>query len=640
MKIIIFIQPSLFLVRLCNVIKRIKNILLLLFSVLISLSKLIYSQDVICAGSSYNHEILETVYLTGCCSHCGGTSWDITGPSYVVGGVVYTGTNGFSLGIGVDLEIEFLIAGAYTVECVLQNTICGAGPCQLNTTTWIGTINVTPPVITKDICKGDSVTLNSTCTSGVVRWTKVTCSNIYIATAPTIKVSPLDTTSYFYKCGTSPFNEIKVNVIPLFRDTVYDTICKGESVLYAGSNRLQAGFYDDTLTSVDGCDSITNLDLIVANDFNDTIISSICDGGSVFFAGVNRTGSGFYRDTLTSVDGCDSITNLDLIVFLTYNDTLYMELCEDNVPLIAGTILIDTAGFYRDTLVAINSCDSIINIDVTINELFHEILDTTICEGDSIFYDRNYFKETTFQSVIHTNNGAIFCDSTWTLDLKVTPRVRDTIYNSLCNNDSMFFGSKYINLEGVYYDTNARVKGCDSITVLNLSLYDEYKVNIIGDTVLCKYEEGNLFFNELYSSYLWNTGDQTSSLKVIYPGLYFVSVLDENNCISQDSILLNSINCNDSCQIYVPNTFTPNNDALNEYLEVISTQGCELSYYELLIFNRWGQLLYKSNNIDKKWNGIYKNVLSQKDTYIWRIKYQFNGKVEIEEKRGHINIIK
>lgn len=68
--------------------------------------------------------------------------------------------------------------------------------------------------------------------------------------------------------------------------------------------------------------------------------------------------------------------------------------------------------------------------------------------------------------------------------------------------------------------------------------------------------------------------------------------------------------------LYIPNTFTPNGDNLND---TFSAVGGRISSYSMLIFNRWGQLLYETDDINAPWDGTYDGEKVPPDSYVYKI---------------------
>ncbi len=81
--------------------------------------------------------------------------------------------------------------------------------------------------------------------------------------------------------------------------------------------------------------------------------------------------------------------------------------------------------------------------------------------------------------------------------------------------------------------------------------------------------------------------------------------------------------CNE--KIFIPNGFTPNGDGLNDIFRPQQTFG--ITQYKMKIYNRLGQVVFKSEDASKGWNGILKGESLPQDVYIWVVRYKsFTGK--------------
>ena len=118
-----------------------------------------------------------------------------------------------------------------------------------------------------------------------------------------------------------------------------------------------------------------------------------------------------------------------------------------------------------------------------------------------------------------------------------------------------------------------------------------------------------------------------------------------NYLISQ--IVTNSFGCRDTAnnivkilpefRFWVPNTFTPDNNLLNDVFAPITIG---VYNYELEIYDRWGEKIFTSNNVNKGWNGFYKGNLCQQDIYAWRILFKNVVNQRIEEYYGHVLLLR
>ncbi len=123
---------------------------------------------------------------------------------------------------------------------------------------------------------------------------------------------------------------------------------------------------------------------------------------------------------------------------------------------------------------------------------------------------------------------------------------------------------------------------------------------------------------------------------VIYPGQDFpIVVYDANGC-RWDTRIVSSTDPNCERDIYVPNTFTPNGDGENEVFRVVAYN---LELLELSIFDRWGELIFQTNDPAKGWNGFYKGELCKTDVYEWKLTYKNNYGTK-KLKFGHVNLLK
>lgn len=120
-------------------------------------------------------------------------------------------------------------------------------------------------------------------------------------------------------------------------------------------------------------------------------------------------------------------------------------------------------------------------------------------------------------------------------------------------------------------------------------------------------------------------------------GTYNVCLLVEDIIGCSDSICKDVVIDPDFI-IFVPNTFTPNGDGDNDYFYAQGL-GLELIDYELVVFNKWGDLIWTSSNAYPMWDGTYKGQECKTDTYIWNLKTKDQGSKDVI-KLGHVNLIR
>ena len=156
---------------------------------------------------------------------------------------------------------------------------------------------------------------------------------------------------------------------------IYATICFGDSYFFNGQNHTYSGFFSDTLNSVSGCDSVIHLHLTVSHPLS-TINPHICSGDVYTFNGDTLNSSGVYSDTLISINGCDSISTVNLTIMNPISTSITENICLGDIYSFNGVNL-NATGIYFDTLNAINNCDSIITLNLTV-----ETINTTVQQSN------------------------------------------------------------------------------------------------------------------------------------------------------------------------------------------------------------------------------------------------------------------
>ncbi|PCI92709.1 MAG: hypothetical protein COB15_17355 [Flavobacteriales bacterium] len=184
---------------------------------------------------------------------------------------------------------------------------------------------------------------------------------------------------------------------------------------------------------------------------------------------------------------------------------------------------------------------------------------------------------TIYQVIVTDSNGAIG-SADLELVVNLIYSINDSIH--LCQGDSVFLQGSFQTTSGTYYDSLNTIFGCDSIVTHNLTIN-----------------------NSSSSTSTINACDSITWIN----GITYTS----SNSIAQDT-LINAVGCdsvitlhltinNCDSSMIIPNIFTPNQDGFNDLF--LPFLGLDLESINSKIFNRWGQLIYQSNQINEGWNG-------------------------------------
>jgi len=143
------------------------------------------------------------------------------------------------------------------------------------------------------------------------------------------------------------------------------------------------------------------------------------------------------------------------------------------------------------------------------------------------------------------------------------------------------------------------------------------------------------------SFYSWNFGEGTTSSLVnpintyYLDSTYYITLIATDNKGCTDTIT-KPITIKEELYIYIPNTFTPDDDEHNCYFygSFIGLKSLEIS-----IYNRWGELIFEAADLNFEWDGKYGNTDVQSGAYSWRINY-VTIKGQSETISGHVNVIR
>ena len=118
-------------------------------------------------------------------------------------------------------------------------------------------------------------------------------------------------------------------------------------------------------------------------------------------------------------------------------------------------------------------------------------------------------------------------------------------------------------------------------------------------------------------------------------GLYPVALVGTNAYECTDTVIKTVI-VRDDYAIFIPNAFTPNNDGLND---IFQPKGQGFNNYTLMVFDKWGELIYNTNSFEKGWDGYYKGVLCKEDVYHYKINLT-DYKSKSHEYVGSVTLLK
>ncbi|MFT6686717.1 MAG: gliding motility-associated-like protein, partial [Bacteroidia bacterium] len=486
-------------------------------------------------------------------------------------------------------------------------------------------------------CIGESVQIAAPPIGSSYSWTPATgLSN------PNIEnpiATPDSTTTYVVSisniCNNIVQDSLTVFVLDTNHTHLEDSICEGESYFAQGALQTTSGTYIDTLVNQDGCDSVIILDLIVLDTSQTFLNVSICENTNYDFNGSLINTSGTYIDTLLNRNGCDSVITLQLSILST--DTSYSDttLCS-GFSFLWNSQNVSTAGVYNASFTNNQGCDSTLYLTVTVDLASSQADVITICTGDSVFLSNNWQGTSGVYIDTFQYQGSQ-CDSIIrTSTLAVLPVVFTYLDTFVCARESLVFNNELITSAGIYLDTIFSPGNCDEIIEWNVTLRELPLVEITGSSTFCIEDGGELTGFSDFSNINWLPFNSSENPIVISNSdLYILETIDTSACIGRDSMLVTAL---ENCYLLMlPTAFSPNQDGINDIFGPINRPE---EYYVLDIYNRFGELIFHSEDPNIAWDGTYKGKTLEIGIYSFNTEYQFKPNHEVKYLQGSFTLIR
>ena len=342
----------------------------------------------------------------------------------------------------------------------------------------------------------------------------------------------------------------------------------------------------------------TNLLLDVTQAGNVTYLWQDNSTGSTF----NVSNTGNYSVTVSNICGTETDDiNIDYLSppqpFSLGRDTM---LCE------GVTQILDATQANVNYLWQDNSTQA--NFNVTTPGVYMVTISNACGEEDSdIAID--YIAPP--QPVFIGNDTSICEGIDWVLD----PKQPNMTYSWQDNSDS----SAFVPTTSGFYQVSVSNQCGEENGGVDLEFRPAPKpIVFAADTLVCDEDEFmlDITMNVPGISYLWHDGTTSPTYAVQSSGI--IQVRASNDCgVEEAEMQVRQSDCD--CTVFMPNAFSPNGDGVNDQFGV--AYDCDIETATLLIYNRWGKIVYSSDNIDASWDGTFKGKAQPEGVYAWYLRY-------------------
>jgi gliding motility-associated-like protein len=496
---------------------------------------------------------------------------------------------------------------------------------------------------------------------------------------------------------------VTISVPPIYTLLRSDTICSGNSfTLPSGTIVNAAGQYTDTLLTSFGCDSIIITDLIVLAAPTTVIDTLICPGTTYILPSGNSVQTaGSYTSTLSAVNGCDSIVVTNLLYHPVYTTLVNDTICSGDTYTLPDGNTANQAGLYNIILTSINGCDSTISITLTVLNVNLSTQTTNIsCFGlndGQVQITANggvaiYTFTSTSGASLSGNASVNFTNlapGTYTIDVidskgcqaSINATVTEPaqlVTQALVTNVTCFgFSDGQVQLSatggslpftylmngatnsnglfsdlaaGNYTATIIDAANCSSTTNFSVAQPDAVTLQFQPQKVEIKLgESSSAGVSSNYDPnvvYAWSpttglscfdcSNPEINSVNDITYTVQAVATINGNECTATEQLVVTII---PNYDLFIPNAFSPNSDGANDFFMLYGNIPA-IKQLQLMIFNRWGEKVYETNNINFQWDGTFKNAPLPPGVYTYAMNVVFLDNYTDANLKGSLTLIK
>lgn len=242
----------------------------------------------------------------------------------------------------------------------------------------------------------------------------------------------------------------------------------------------------------------------------------------------------------------------------------------------------------------------------------------------------------TLAPVVNVTNGVLTCTDSL-VNLTASATAIQPLYSWSTGSQNDFITTSQTGTYWVTVTDNSN--GCTTAAQATVSSATQSPtVQITGETALTE-QQASTTLTSVSSgasvTYQWNTGTTGASLTVSEPGIYTVTAA-AGGCTAEASVLVTeAINHH----LFVPNAFTPGGNGSNDYFRIYGDLE-HIRYLEIKVFNRWGELVFESNDHQFQWDGTYKGVPQTAQVFVWLLQLTYNDGQREEWRKGSVTLLR
>ncbi len=472
--------------------------------------------------------------------------------------------------------------------------------------------------------------------------------------------------------GCDSIVTVTVNALPTSASTLTLSACPGSTYTYAGVDLAVGQTQDFTLTNALGCDSIVTVTVNALPTSASTLTLSACPGSTYTYAGVDLAVGQTQDFTLTNHLGCDSIVTVIVSALPVSFGSLTVGVCPNEAYTFQGQVL--PAGTVQDfQLSNVFGCDSILRLTIVEKSASADIVEVRICPGKTYFFQGQELKIGETKDFHFSNSEG--CDSLITIVVSAWPSLEFDLQVQHACPDSDNGNISVTVLPGTVQPAHYTLNGGVSQAVPTFSALASGNYTVaVRDENGCVWEESvtllqrprlalaleNAYLIPCDSSFItlnpilsgdtaglrviWWNGAQSLSTSTAEAGIIWVDV--SNDCgtnLHRTSTVEWASSDGNPINIYVPNIFSPSAKTPgNALFRPFFGNNLSLLDYRFEVYDRWGSLLFKSEQPADGWEGNFREKTMEPGVFAWQlwVKVVFCGREMELYRKGDVTIEK
>lgn len=432
--------------------------------------------------------------------------------------------------------------------------------------------------------------------------------------------------------GCDSLVTVTVQATPPLTSNLLLKACPGSTATYNGQSLAIGSVTPFLLASQNGCDSTVTVTVQALPTFTSNLTVTACTGSTAAYNGQQLATGSVTPFVFAAQNGCDSTVTVTVVELLPQSSAITLQACTGNTVTYNGQTL--QPGTTTDfTLMTWQGCDS--TVTVTVQEV--PVLTSTVslqgCAGEPLFYNGTTLQPgTTMDFIFASQNG---CDSIVTVTaLPSIPTVSTSEVVSICEGGTATIFGQPTSDPGEYSQTYTGSNGCDSTHIVTLQIVNTVSVSFPNDLSIHLGE--SIVLNPLATpasglTYAWLEDPTLSCLDCPKPtaspldvNTYTLTVSDLGGCTASASVVVEV----KAGKVYIPNSFSPNDDGLNDVFMVFSDGKSVKEIHSFIVFSRWGESVFQAfhsqpDAIEYGWNGTHRGKVLDNSVFVYVADVEF-----------------